>query len=63
VHLPTGAIAGNITYSTSVDEIYDIHVIPEKIRPNILNTRTEDYKSAISIPGATYWAVMKKDNE
>lgn len=63
VHLPTGSIAGNITYTTSVDEIYDIHVIPDKIRPNILNTTTDDYKGALSIPGATYWATMNKENQ
>lgn len=63
IHLPTGALCGDITYTTSVDEIYDIHVIPNKIRPNILNTATEDHKGALSIPGATYWAAMKKENE
>jgi uncharacterized protein (TIGR03032 family) len=63
IHLPTGALCGNVTYTTTVDEIYDIHVIPEKIRPNILNTVTEDHKGALSIPGATYWATIKKENE
>jgi uncharacterized protein (TIGR03032 family) len=63
VHLPTGALCGNITYTTSVDEIYDIHVIPNKIRPNILNTVTEDHKGALSIPGATYWANLKQENQ
>jgi uncharacterized protein (TIGR03032 family) len=63
VHLPTGSIAGNITYSTSVDEIYDVHVIPGKIRPNILNTQSEDHKGAIIIPGATFWAGLNKENE
>jgi uncharacterized protein (TIGR03032 family) len=61
IHLPTGAIAGKLTYTTSVDEIYDIHVIPEKTRPNILNTKTDDHKGALMIPGATYWAAMKPE--
>jgi uncharacterized protein (TIGR03032 family) len=56
VHLPTGAIAGKITWLTSLDEIYDIHILPGKIRPNILNTFTTDYKSGLMTPGATYWA-------
>jgi len=59
IHLPTGSIAGKITYLTSVDEIYDVHVIPDKIRPNILNTITPDYKLGLMTPRETFWA---KDN-
>lgn len=56
VHLPTGSIAGQITYTSSVDEIYDVHVLPGQIRPNILNTLTDDHKQALMIPGTTFWA-------
>jgi uncharacterized protein (TIGR03032 family) len=56
VHLPTGAIVGEIIYETSVDEIYDIQVLPGVTRPNILNTLTKDFKMGLDIPGATYWA-------
>lgn len=61
IHLPTASIAGKLTYTSSVDEIYDIHVLPDKLRPNILNTTTEDYKGALMIPGATYWAAPKEN--
>ncbi|MCD4698704.1 MAG: TIGR03032 family protein [Bacteroidales bacterium] len=56
IHLPTGSIAGKINYLTSLDEIYDVHVIPDKIRPNILNTITNDYKSGLMTPKTTFWA-------
>ena len=56
VHLPTGSIAGQIVYKTSVDEIYDVHVLPDMLRPNILNTMTDDYKRGLMIPGTTFWA-------
>ncbi len=56
VHLPTGSIAGKITYLSSLDEIYDVHILPETIRPNILNTRNNDYTSGIMTPEATFWA-------
>lgn len=59
VHLPTGSITGQITYLSSVDEIYDVHVIPDFIRPNILNTLTADHKMGLSIPGNTFWAAPK----
>jgi len=56
VHLPTGSIAGKITYLNSLDEIYDIHVISDKIRPNIMNTITPAYKAGLMIPNTTFWA-------
>jgi len=56
IHLPTGGIAGKITYLSSLDEIYDVHIIPDKIRPNILNTITADFKSGLMTPEATFWA-------
>ncbi|MCH8903369.1 MAG: TIGR03032 family protein [Bacteroidetes bacterium] len=56
IHLPTGSIAGKITYLTSLDEIYDVHIIPDKIRPNILNTIKPDHKAGLMTPDATFWA-------
>ena len=55
VHLPTKSIAGKITYLNSLDEIYDIHILANKIRPNILNTLTDDHKKGLMIPNTTFW--------
>jgi uncharacterized protein (TIGR03032 family) len=56
IHLPTRSIVGNLVYEMSVDEIYDIFLFPNITRPNILNTTTDTYKGALSIPGGTYWS-------
>ena len=61
VHLPTKSIAGKITYLTSLDEIYDIHILANKIRPNILNTITDDHKKGLMIPNTTFWRQDEKD--
>jgi len=61
-HLPTASFAGKITYNTSVDEIYDVHVLADKMRPNILNTLKEDYKLGLMTPNATYWG-KKAEND
>ncbi len=55
-HLPTGSITGKITYETSVDEIYDVHLIPGKRRANILNTLTDDHYLGLATPENTFWA-------
>lgn len=55
VHLPTASIAGKITYLNSLDEIYDVHVLSDKLRPNIMNTITPDYKNGVTTEGSTFW--------
>jgi uncharacterized protein (TIGR03032 family) len=56
IHLPTLAEVGEIRYQTSVDEIYEVMVLPNTLRPNVLNTMNEVHKQALAIPGATFWA-------
>ena len=57
VHLPTGAIVGQIHYQASVDEIYDVRVLEGIQRPNMMNTYKPDHKLGLSIPDKTYWAL------
>lgn len=61
VHLPTKSIIGKLTYLTSLDEIYDIHILGNKIRPNILNTLTDDHKKGLMIPKTTFWRQKKSE--
>ncbi len=60
IHLPTASLVGKITYQSSVDEIYEIQVLPKKMRPNILNTMTPDYKAGLMTPNATFWSKNKE---
>lgn len=56
IHLPTRSLVAQISYQTSVDEIYEIQILPNKLRPNILNTMTADYKAGLMTPSATFWS-------
>jgi uncharacterized protein (TIGR03032 family) len=56
VHIPTKALIGEIQYQTSVDEIYEVKVLKNSIRPNILNTLNPIHKFSLSIPEKTFWA-------
>lgn len=63
VHLPTASLYAEIRYHTSVDEIYDIQVLPDKIRPNILNTAESFHTLGVSAPGHTWWGrTNEKEN-
>tara|TARA_R110002072_G_scaffold301227_1_gene480576 strand:+ start:2940 stop:4040 length:1101 start_codon:yes stop_codon:yes gene_type:complete len=55
IHLPTASISGKISYLSSLDEIYDVHILPNKIRPNILNTLNSNYKKGITTENTTFW--------
>lgn len=56
IHLPTGANVGNIRYQQSVDEIYDVQVIPGVLKPGILNHTTPTHRLALHTPDAGFWA-------
>lgn len=55
IHLPTGLPVGNIRYQSSVEELYDIQIIP-KLRPGILNHLTDAYRLALNTPQFDYWS-------
>ena len=61
IHLPTGALAAELTYNASVDEIFDVQALPGLRRPGILNTIDETYRLALATPDATYWARTEQD--
>ena len=60
VHLPTKSISGKINYLNSLDEIYDVHILKNKRRPNILNTLTGDHNEGLSLPNSTFWKRKKE---
>ena len=63
LHLPTGSFVGEIKYHNSVDEIYDVQIIPNLKRPGILNTLKPEFRMGLSTPFATYWAREQKKKQ
>jgi len=55
VELKTGARIGQLVYTNSVDELYDIQILPNMQRPSILNTMKEVHRLALSLPNTSYW--------
>ena len=62
IHLPTKAVVAELKYKASVDEIYDVILLPGHKRPGILNTIQPVHKMALSTPEATFWARDEKPN-
>ncbi len=60
MHLPTTSIVGYIKYENSVEEIYDVKVLPGMLRPGILNHEKPEFRMALSTPEKTFWAQAPK---
>ncbi len=56
MHLPTASIVGFIKYENSVEEIFDVRVLPGMQRPGIMNNEKDDFRMALSTPDKTFWA-------
>ncbi len=61
VHMPTMTCMGKYQYLASVDEIYDVQLIRNARRPNILNTIAETHKLATSLPDSAFWLQPKSE--
>jgi uncharacterized protein (TIGR03032 family) len=63
IHLPTRALAGELRFRASVDEIYAVSILADSVRPNMLGTGDVTHKASLAIPGHTFWAETAPDNE
>lgn len=59
IHIPTGSRVAYLRYLASVEEIYDVQLLPNITRPGIVNTMGELHHQGLSIPSSTYWAAER----
>jgi len=62
-HLPTGARVAELKYQSTVDEIFDVQVIPGMKRPGILSPEQEAHKLSLVIPGTSFWARPEEEEK
>jgi uncharacterized protein (TIGR03032 family) len=55
LHLPTGAIVGDLRYLRSCEEIYDVQVLPGLRRPGVLGLHDETHRQALALPDQSFW--------
>jgi uncharacterized protein (TIGR03032 family) len=56
VDLRSGEIVGEMTWHSSVDELFEVHWLSAGRRINLLTAATEDHHFGVTVPGASYWA-------
>jgi uncharacterized protein (TIGR03032 family) len=55
VHINSGNIIGYIRYENSVEELYDVQIIPGLRRPGLLNHNRPEHRLALSTPTEGFW--------
>ena len=56
VPLPLGKQVARFEWQQSVDEIFDIQILPDTLWPIIPNTFNEEHPRGLSTPNSTFWA-------
>jgi uncharacterized protein (TIGR03032 family) len=53
-------VLGEIEYENTVEEIFDVQIIKDYLKPVVLTSQAEKYKQVITFPGNVFW---RKDKE
>lgn len=61
VHLPTAKIVGHLKYENSVEEIYDVRIMPGMRRPGLVSAQKAEHRLALTTPEEDYWAILKSE--
>lgn len=56
VHLPTARVVAQLKYETSVEEIYDVRIMPGMKRPGLVGTQKGEHRLAVTTPHEDFWA-------
>jgi uncharacterized protein (TIGR03032 family) len=54
-HLPSGKFIGQLKYETTVEEIYEVRVLPHSIRPAIMSIEKNEHDGVITVAEGVYW--------
>lgn len=55
IYIPTGNQVGFIQYQNTVDELFEVKVLPNTIRPNLLNLDKELHLTSVSTRDNVFW--------
>ena len=57
---PTWGFVGEIKYSSNIDEIFDVQILPNLLRPNIVNRKSIVAQDAIVSKNLSVWYERRK---
>ncbi len=59
-HLPSGKVIGSLKYESTVEEIYEVRVLPNSIRPAIMSIEKNEHDGVITVKEGVYWPTPAK---
>ena len=62
IHFASGSVVGEIKYKNSVEEIYDLQILPFR-RPGLVNFDQPEKDLAISLPGFGAWGSFGEEDK
>ncbi|MEI9920081.1 MAG: TIGR03032 family protein [Bacteroidota bacterium] len=54
-HLPSGKLIGQLKYETSVEEIYEVKMLQNTVRPAIMSIEKNDHEGVITVSDGVFW--------
>lgn len=54
-HLPSGKHVAQLNYQTSVEEIYEVRILRNSIRPSIMSIEKNEHEGVITVPDGVFW--------
>lgn len=63
IYIPTGQPCGHIIYQTSVEELFDLKILPGMMRPNVLNQAKQLHKTSVVTEKEVFWANPESENK
>ena len=61
INLLTNNIVGEIKYLSTVEEIYDVQILPNLVKPGLINVTDKRHKLAITTPYTSFWKKEKNN--
>jgi uncharacterized protein (TIGR03032 family) len=60
-HLPSRKVIGELKYENSVEEIYEVKILRDSIRPTILSIEKNEHDGVITLKDGVFWPVAKSE--
>ena len=59
IDILTNKIIGEITYETTVEEIYDVLILTNTLKPGLISPDDERHKLAVTTKNISFWKKNK----
>jgi len=63
IELSSGHVVGEIKYLDTVEEIYDVQILPNTVKPGMITPDDPRHKLTVTTPSISFWKKKKKEED